>query len=218
MASRIVPLFPLNLVLFPGMVLPLHIFEPRYQLMIQRCLEGQQLFGVVLIQEGEEVGEPAIPYTMGTLAAIQHVQSCPDGRMDLLTVGVSRFRVLDELPGEPYAQARVELLDESEDDTTDLGEIVALFEAYLQTLSELSNQEYELTIVPDPQQLSYQIAAVLPLELEEKQLLLEAPSTSDRLSVEADLLRRETEQLREFMARTRDLGYFYFNGKRLSLN
>lgn len=217
MASRIVPLFPLNTVLFPGMVLPLHIFEPRYRLMVQRCMEGQQLFGVVLIQEGDEVGEEAVPHAMGTLAAIQHAQAYEDGRMDLLTVGVSRFRILDELPGESYAQARVELLDES-DEAPDVTEVVALFETYLQTLSLLSNQDYALTIVPDPQQLSYQIAAVLPLELEEKQLLLEAPGTSDRLAVEADLLRRETEQIRAFLAKTQDLGYFYFRGKRLSSN
>lgn len=217
MASRIVPLFPLNVVLFPGMVLPLHIFEPRYQEMVRRCLEGQQLFGVVLIQEGAEVGAPAIPYTMGTLAAIQEVRPYSDGRLDLITVGVSRFRILDELPGEPYAQARVELIAEGEDHT-DISETVELFETYLETLAELSNQTYDIKIVRDPQQLSYQIAAVLPLELEEKQLLLEAPSTCDRLAVEADLLRRETEQIREFAAKSRDLGYFYFRGKRLSLN
>lgn len=217
MASRIVPLFPLNVVLFPGMVLPLHIFEPRYQLMVKRCLEDQQLFGVVLIQEGDEVGEPAIPYPIGTLAAIQQVQLREDGCMDLMTVGVCRFQILDELPGEPYAMARVELLEES-DDGTDVAEITELFTTYLRTLSELSNQAYEITIVPDPQQLSYQIAAVLCLDLEEKQLLLEAPSTSDRIAVEADLLRRETEQIREFAAKSRDLGYFYFRGKRLSRN
>jgi len=217
LTTRIIPLFPLNTVLFPGMVLPLHIFEPRYQLMVKRCLEGQQLFGVVLIQEGDEVGEPAIPYCMGTLAAIQQVQPYEDGRMDVVTVGVSRFRILDEIPGEPYAQARIEVLDERED-PTEIEEVVELFEGYLETLSELSNQSYQLKVVRDPEQLSYQIASVLPLELEEKQLLLEAPSTSDRLAVEADLLRRETEQIREFAAKSRELGYFYFRGKRLSMN
>ncbi|HEY9854373.1 MAG TPA: LON peptidase substrate-binding domain-containing protein, partial [Stenomitos sp.] len=151
------------------------------------------------------------------LAAIQDVQPYEDGRMDLVTVGVSRFRILDELPGEPYAQARVELLDEP-DEPTEIHEVVELFESYLETLSELSNQSYELKIVRDPEQLSYQIASVLPLELEEKQLLLEAPSTCDRLSVEADMLRRETEQIREFAAKSRELGYFYFRGKRLSRN
>ncbi len=217
MASRIVPLFPLNVVLFPGMVLPLHIFEERYRLMVRRCLEGQQLFGVVLIQEGSEVGEPATPHLMGTLAAIQQVQPYEDGRMDLIVVGVTRFRILDELPGEPYAQARVEIVDEP-DETSEAGEVQDLFETYLRTLSELSGQPYEVKIVRDPQQLSYQVASVLPLELEEKQLLLEAPSTSDRLAVEADMLRRETEQIKEFAAKSRDLGYFYVKGKRLSLN
>lgn len=217
MAIRIVPLFPLNTVLFPGMVLPLHIFEPRYQLMIKRCLEGQQLFGVVLIQEGVEVGGCAVPHQMGTLAAIQQVRPYEDGRMDLLTVGVSRFRILDELPGEPFAQARVELIAEP-DEAAEGEEVAQLFATYLETLSELSNQPYDLKIVRDPQQLSYQVASVLPLELEEKQLLLEAPSTSDRLAVEADLLRRETEQIREFAAKSRDLGYVYVKGKRLSMN
>lgn len=217
MAIRIVPLFPLNTVLFPGMVLPLHIFEPRYRLMVQRCLDEQQLFGVVLIQEGDEVGGPATPHPVGTLAAIQEVRPYEDGRMDLVTVGVSRFRILDELQGEPYAQARVELLAEPQE-AAETAEVADLFEGYLRTLSELSNQSYELKIVRDPQQLSYQVASVLPLELEEKQLLLEAPSTSDRLAVEADLIRRETEQIRAFAAKSRDLGYVYVKGKRLSMN
>jgi Lon protease-like protein len=109
-----IPLFPLRSVLCPGVALPLHIFEERYRLMIERCLERDEPFGVVLLREGSEVGplrgEVA---AVGTTAAIRRAGSYPDGRFDILTVGQQRFRLegVDNV-SEPYLVGRVSLLDE----------------------------------------------------------------------------------------------------------
>lgn len=221
MAVRTIPLFPLNVVLFPGMVLPLHIFEPRYRHMVRRCLADQLLFGVVLIKEGDEVGEPAEPFETGTLAAIQQVSHYEDGRMDLVTVGVSRFRILESVPGEPYAQGRVEVLDElfgAGDDAIVAG-VQDLFARYLTALSEIA----DLPLTPpepggDPIQLSYHVAALIPIDLTEKQRLLELPTAEARLAAEAEILERETTRISDFASLSRDQGYFYYHGKRLSMN
>src|SRR5437867_720934 len=89
-----IPLFPLNTVLFPGMPLPLHIFEPRYREMIGVCSDEDRPFGVVLIREGMEVGEAAKPFEVGTMAKIIGIDRLNDGRMNIVTVGTRRFRVM----------------------------------------------------------------------------------------------------------------------------
>ena len=109
-----IPIFPLRSVLCPGVALPLHIFEDRYRLMIGRCIERGEPFGVVLLREGAEVGalhgEVA---AVGTTAAIRRAGAYPDGRLDILTVGQQRFRLegIDRV-SEPYLLGRVSLLDE----------------------------------------------------------------------------------------------------------
>src|SRR5687768_9701668 len=116
------PLFPLHTVLFPGHPLPLHIFEPRYRLMIGRCLEQSAPFGVVLIRAGLEVGAPAEPYAVGTRAEIVRHERLDDGRLNLLCVGRERFRVRELIPGEPYLLGLVEELADApiEPDAADL--------------------------------------------------------------------------------------------------
>src|SRR5205814_5524803 len=91
MVDELMALFPLNTVLFPGMPLPLHIFEERYKLMIGRCLEEERPFGVVLIQSGPEVGGTAVPHRVGTTAHIAAVRRLDDGRMNLIAIGQERF-------------------------------------------------------------------------------------------------------------------------------
>ncbi len=103
-------LFPLHTVLFPGAALPLHIFEPRYRQMIGECLETDAPFGVVLIRAGLEVGEPAVPHEVGTLAHIVQHERLEDGRMNLLATAGDRFRILELLTDRPYLSGRVELL------------------------------------------------------------------------------------------------------------
>lgn len=107
-------LFPLNTVLLPGVALPLHIFEERYRLMIGRCVERRDPFGVVLIRQGSEVGNGSTKLAeIGTVARIRQASRYADGRMDIVTVGARRFRI-DELHAsrEPYLTAEVTLLDE----------------------------------------------------------------------------------------------------------
>ncbi|MCH8066930.1 MAG: LON peptidase substrate-binding domain-containing protein, partial [Chloroflexi bacterium] len=95
------PLFPLDTVLFPKQVLPLHIFEERYKTMIGRCIEEGAPFGVVLIRSGNQVGGDAVPHDVGTTARIARVQRLPDGKINLITLGRDRFRVLSLDRSEP---------------------------------------------------------------------------------------------------------------------
>lgn len=109
-----IPIFPLRSVLCPGVALPLHIFEERYRLMIGRCIERGEPFGVVLLREGHEVGPLRGQIAaVGTTAAIRRAGAYPDGRLDILTVGQQRFRLegLDNV-SEPYLVGQVSLLDE----------------------------------------------------------------------------------------------------------
>src|SRR5690606_8599831 len=96
------PLFPLNAVLFPGFTISLHVFEERYRLMIERCLEQEAPFGIVLIRKGPEVGGDAIPYQIGTVATIQQSKQLPDGRYYLNALGQRRFRVQYIAHRQPY--------------------------------------------------------------------------------------------------------------------
>ena len=109
------PLFPLHSVLCPGVALPLHIFEERYRLMVGRCIERSEPFGVVLIREGNEVG-PLVGRLadVGTTAVIREAGQYPDGRMDIMTVGGQRFRIheLDE-DREPYLLGNVSLIEDN---------------------------------------------------------------------------------------------------------
>ena len=102
-------LFPLNTVLFPGMRLPLHIFEPRYLEMIAECVKSDRVFGVVLIADGEEVGEAATPCGTGTTARVIKIDQQPDGQLDIVVVGESRFHIDSIISREPRVVAEVEL-------------------------------------------------------------------------------------------------------------
>src|SRR5712692_5143720 len=110
------PLFPLSEVLFPGMMLPLHIFEPRYRLMIRRCVSEKIPFGVVLITKGQEVGPGAEFFPVGTTARITRVQRADDGRLYIASVGEQRFRVLQTFHDQPYLQGEVEVIPEQPGD------------------------------------------------------------------------------------------------------
>ena len=135
--ERQIPLFPLQTVLFPGGFLPLHIFEPRYRTMIKFCLEHEAEFGVVLIKEGEEVGEAATPYDIGTAARILHVENLDDGRMNIISAGEYRFQILETQDHLAYLTGRVRMLDDpktehesvSEELTTQIEELYKAYEA-----------------------------------------------------------------------------------------
>lgn len=106
-------LFPLQTVLFPGMALPLQVFEDRYCQLVTECVEAAEPFGVALIREGEEAGEPATPYELGTTARIESLNRDEQGRIQLLATGEKRFRVTDLHHDRPYLWADVEYPDDA---------------------------------------------------------------------------------------------------------
>ena len=105
--GRILPMFPLGTVLFPYGLLPLHVFEPRYRVMIRHVMDGDHEFGVVLIERGSEVGGGDVRFDTGTIARVVQAAELPDGGYALATVGMSRVRVTRWLPDDPYPHAEV---------------------------------------------------------------------------------------------------------------
>ena len=202
--ERWLPLFPLNTVLFPGASLPLQIFEERYKLMIQHCLDSDSKFGVVLIEAGSEVGDPAIPYSTGTMAHIVQVNRVEGGRMFVSVTGQQRFQIKDITQDRPYIAAQVELLQDGAEVPVSSPEMEALRQAvtrYLGLALGLRGGWISESELPsEPVALSYFIAGILQVELPEKQALLEEPSASKRLETELGLLGREAEKLKRYVA------------------
>jgi Lon protease-like protein len=204
MPGQWLPLFPLNVVLFPHMPLPLHIFEPRYRQMIADCLEEGHSFGVVAIREGRETG-PANPFDVGTLAKIVRIDRLDDGRMNLLVMGASRFAILRTADDRPYLRGQIRIIPEGGDDldaTARLTETTAItFRQYSNLLRELVGQQPDEVEPPmEPELLSYLIAAALNLQVPEKQSLLAEPRTDTRLVLELRMLRKEIVLLRQMVA------------------
>jgi Lon protease-like protein len=212
--APVLPIFPLDTVLLPGLALPLHIFEPRYRQLVTDVQQASDSpgFGVVAVRrdsladaiEPAEAGssaeraalehDPALA-AVGTLAEIIEVEPYEDGRSDLLTIGSRRFRVLDLSPvGKPYLQATVEWLPEEDGDSTPalLDAARTLCGRYVATMGRLSGREFSATdYADDPLRLSYQVAAQLRLPNVERQRLLEATTAAKRLRAAIGLLRRE---------------------------
>ncbi len=191
--AQLLALFPLNTVLFPGTVLPLHIFEPRYKQMIGRCLQLNQPFGVVLIKEGAEIGGPAEPYDVGTTASIQSALKFEDGRLLLAVVGEQRFRIREIVQREPYLAAVVDLLNEHiSTSTAAMAEQVRhLYIRHHDALQHATGIVQQMDELPDdPVMLSYQLSDRFHIMLRSKQQLLEA-DLDERLLAIAEALEHE---------------------------
>ena len=194
------PLFPLGLVLFPGLVLPLHVFEERYRALIRDLMElpaAEQRFGVVAIRQGREVGEDGVTalYDVGCVAQLRHVEPHPDGRFDIVTLGVQRFSLATLEDNRPYLSAQVELLpDEPGHDAQRLSAAVRVaFTDYVAALGKAGGDRIEVSDLPeDPQVLSYLVAATMVLDIDDRQRLLAGIDGASRLLAEVSLLRRET--------------------------
>ncbi len=197
------PLFPLNLVLFPGEELPLHIFEPRYRRLINECYKGKRPFGVVLMRpESEYLREE--PYAVGTMAEIEALDRLEDGRMNLIARGLQRFHILSQHREKPYLSGVVEVFE----DVIESEEILVpyanhareLFNSYLQILLEvIGKQDIQFNLPAAPEELSHFIACFLDVEHERKQDFLELTSTAQRLEAEIDTLRREVPVMRQML-------------------
>ena len=190
--SRI-SLFPLNTVLFPRQALPLHIFEERYKLMMGRCIDEDAPFGVVLIKDGEEVGGDVEPYEIGTTARIARVQRLPDGRLNLITLGRRRFRILELDRSEPYLAADVEYIENTgagdEGIVEAAEEVAALFAEQFRLVMAITSQWMrQLNIPGDPAKLADFVPSQIEVPEETKQQLLETLSVPERLAREKELL------------------------------
>ena len=185
------PLFPLNVVLFPGQTLPLHIFEPRYRSMIQRCIENDPPFGVLLAQDDDDG-----PHTIGTAAKITQVERLADGRMNILTVGTERFELRNvRLSDDQYLVGDVVAYPFKNDmePPSDLqSDVAALLRRYLKLLAKFSGVEFKMRQFPeDATALAVFAAIAMQLPLEDKQELLSTEHVADILSLEADILEDE---------------------------
>lgn len=204
------PLFPLGLVLFPGLLLPLHVFEERYRVLVRELLalpEADRRFGVVAIRQGREVGVDGVTalHGVGCVARLRRAEPHADGRFDIVTTGAERFRLTGLVEGGPYLTGEVELLPDEPgpaEETTLLGRAVAAsYVDYLAALGQAGGDQVEVPDLPAaPLVLSYLVAATVLLDLEDRQALLAEPEVVSRLRAELRLLRREIALLRRLTA------------------
>lgn len=186
----LLPLFSLKTVLFPGGVLPLHIFEPRYRQMLDDCLRTGQGFGVVRIRDGPDVGGDAVPHAVGTLAEIIAVERLPDGRAFVTVLGKSRFRIESVVREKGYSEARVSPLEAfGGDDAAAWLEVAARLLEGLRagTEHEIPGTAAGIT-AEGPEAASFRIADALELDDDLRQELLEIPAAAERLKRLASLI------------------------------
>lgn len=203
--SEMLPLFPLGAVLYPGMLLPLHIFEERYRQLVRHLLDGPEprRFGVIAIRKGRETGVDGVHslYEIGCTATLRRVDEHQDGRFDLVTVGTQRFRLFGLDQTLPYLQGEIEPLPDDVADPAAAAPAVravqTAFRAYLDALAEWGGATVRAGDLPDePVLLSFVVAASIVIDLPERQGLLAEPDTVRRLNAEHALMSRETAMLR----------------------
>lgn len=201
------PLFPLNTVLFPGMPLVLHIFEDRYKLMIGKCIQERQPFGVVLIRLGTEaLGPVAEPHAVGCTAVIRQVQRLEQGRMNISAVGRSRFRVVSLEHDLPYLVGNVETYplgsEESEEQAAAAMRLRPWVARYMDTLSQVEGVDLDPKDLPEePVDLAYLAATVLQVPAGMKQSLLATEQATALLNEIRGLYRQEVAFLKDMLAR-----------------
>ncbi len=203
--SELLPLFPLGTVLYPGLLLPLHIFEERYRQLVRDLQAGPppQRFGVIAIRKGRETGVDGISalYEIGCIATLRRLTERDDGRFDLVTVGTQRFRLAELDQSQPYLQGQVNLLAEETGDEAAAavaGQAVQVaFRTYLDALAAQRAGQVSVPELPDePVLLSYLVASSVIVDLSDRQALLAEPDALSRLTAERALLSRETSMLR----------------------
>ena len=218
------PLFPLHVVLFPHLPLPLHIFEERYRTMTRDLLSPRNRydgrFVVAMISDGQETGDQPRARSVGTICEVRRADQMSDGRFALLAVGVGRA-ALDEVDASgPYATVEATALPEVQGDQAEalLPSAQAALDRYMETVKEyvasaasvgresteiqdvaasLDQVLQPIKLPDDPLAASYAIGGVLQIELTRKQQLLEMPDAASRLRLEIELLAREARFLRD---------------------
>jgi Lon protease-like protein len=183
-----IPLFPLPLVLFPQVVVPLHIFEERYRLMINRCIEESGTFGIVLIPPGTSTESESAIRRVGVTARVIQFDRIEDGRINIMAAGEMRFRILEFTASQPYWAAKVEFFEDDRESDEDLQEsykeVVRLYREVHRLAAELRSMEMnieEIKIPVSPATMSHMVSFVLDIDPEAKQALLEMTSVEGRL-------------------------------------
>jgi Lon protease-like protein len=201
---RELPLFPLAVVLFPGTPLPLHIFEPRYRQMLTDIRLRENLFGLSYFDASESGLDLPRAGHVGCVAEVRETQSLPDGRSNILTVGLIRYQVEDYVEtDEPYLVGRVTFFEDEAEDAEILaeraGQVSDLFLRIARAVRVLNDERAALPELPEtePEQLSFLVAAAMELDMEIKQELLELRYTSERLKRLRDLLTRAVSNYEE---------------------
>jgi Lon protease-like protein len=204
MSSYSLQLFPLQTILYPYCILPLHIFEPRYRKMIAMCIEHDVPFGVVQIQSGSEVGGQASVSEIGTVARIQKVVQLDDGRMLITTFGEQRFRILQSSYDEECMTAVVKAYEDEPVDMEPHQELAAevrkLFLNYWKLHGLVTNKDLGSIELPEePEIISWLIPSVLHVQPVVKQGLLESTNCLERMRSIHHLLIAEIEKMLELM-------------------
>lgn len=181
-----IPLFPLDVVLFPGELFGLHVFEERYVLMAEEVLAESLPIGIVLARQDQPDDRIEFePESIGTAAHVIRAEQIED-RYLLQTIGTRRFRIVAVLSDKPYQEALVEWLDE-EEGGEEAQELVAEVLESVEAIGGVVDRE--MGAIDDPITVSHAVAAALPVDLETKQRLLEAQDAQARLEAELDVLR-----------------------------
>jgi Lon protease-like protein len=197
MLPETIPIFPLpNVVLFPNVFLPLHIFEPPYRQMVAEALEGDRIIGMVLLRPGHEAdyeGRPPI-YPVGCAGVITHAEPLPDGRYNIVLRGLEKFRVTGEDRSKPYRLARVEPLPEAiaGEDRDAVRKHRTRLEALLAAAVERSGADPKFPPAVPDEDLVNALAQYLQLEPLERQALLERQGILDRCRGLIELLEMKT--------------------------
>ena len=197
--STALPMFPLNAVIFPGVRVPLTVFEDRYRALVHHLLRVEdptaRMFGSVGIREGYEVGEHGAQslFRVGCRVQLTEVESHADGTFTIEIVGIERIQLerLDTSGTFPVGHVVDRPESEAPVDEELLVRARATFTAYRAALAEIRADPYEGDLPQDPTYLSWTLAACAPLPLHERQGLLEAEDATDRLQMVTDLLRAE---------------------------
>jgi len=198
------PIFPLALVLFPGVPLPLHIFEPRYRQMLSDVRAGNSLFGVSYFDASTSEQDTPAAGHIGCVAEVAELQTLPDGRSNILTVGIIRYRIEEFIESEePYLLARISFFEDEQEDEGVLGEaaheVAETFTRIARAVRIINDERASLPDISDtePQRLSFLVAAAMEVDTDVKQELLELRSTSERLQRLRDMLDRAVSSYEE---------------------
>jgi Lon protease-like protein len=193
-------MFPLGIVHFPGVPLPLRVFEPRYRTLVADCLDGDREFGVVLIERGFEVGGGDTRFDVGTMTSIVGAGMSPDGMVHLRTLGTRRVRIVQWLEDAPYPRAEVEDFGVFAMSGADRDALAATERRVRQALAmraELGEAAapFNIELDADPDIAAFQLAAIAPLGPLDKQRLLGVEEPGRFIAVLDELIGDELEAL-----------------------